>query len=88
MNDFLSMPNEHIDVCVTITKQGAYYVACIIANDKSNPTQASELLVTSTPLTRMLLEQLLESFGFHQNEVFDALDIDEGESATIKHPLW
>ena len=88
MNDFLSLPNEHIDVYALITKQGASYQARVIAQDKSNSVRSSELMQTSEPLSRMLLEQLLESFGFHQNEVFDALDINDGESAQIKHPLW
>ncbi len=88
MNDFLSLANEHLDVFVQITKKGAYYDACVIGQRKADTSQSSELLYTSSPLTRMLLEQLLESFGFHQNEVFDALDIADGESAVIKHPLW
>ena len=88
MNDFLSLANEHLDVFVQITKKGAYYDAYVIGQHKADTSQSSELLCTSTPLTRMLLEQLLESFGFHQNEVFDALDIADGESAVIKHPLW
>ncbi len=88
MNDFLSLPNEHMDVCVRITKRGAYYDASIIGRDKSNTQHESELLSTSTPLTRMLLEQLLESFGFHQIEVFDALDVADGSTVIIKHPLW
>lgn len=88
MNDFLSLPNEHMDVFVQITKSGAYYHACIIGRHKNDTKQSSELLCTSSPVTRMLLEQLLESFGFHQTEVFDALDVDDGESSIIKHPLW
>jgi len=88
MNDFLGLANEHMDVFVQITKKGAYYDACVIGRRKTDTSQSSELLTTSTPLTRMLLEQLLESFGFHQTEVFDALDISDGESAIIKHPLW
>ena len=88
MNDFLSLPNENMDVYVKITKHGAYYDAYIVGHDKSDSINTSELLRTTTPLTRMLLEQLLESFGFHQREVFDALDIAEGESSMVKHPLW
>lgn len=88
MNDFLSLPNENMDVYVTITKCGAYYEATFEVRDKANAQNGSELLRTTTPMTRMLLEQLLESFGFHQVEVFDALDMAEGESASVKHPLW
>ncbi len=88
MNDFLSMPNDKIDVFVTITKQGSHYSAHIIGQNKTDQYQQSELMQTSVPLTRMLLEQLLESFGFHQRDVFNALDIDDGKSVIIKHPLW
>lgn len=88
MNDFLGMPNENVGIFVIITKQGAYYSARIIARDKESSEQSSVLMQTPTPLTRMLLEQLLESFGFHQNEVFDALDTQEDESVMIRHPLW
>jgi hypothetical protein len=88
MNDFLCMPNENINVFVKITKQGSHYTAHIIGQHKVEKDKESGLMQTSKPLSRMLLEQLLESFGFHQREVFDALDIEEGESVIIKHPLW
>lgn len=88
MNDFLSMPNDKMDVFVKITKQGPHYTARIIGQHKAERHQQSDLMQTSVPLARMLLEQLLESFGFHQRDVFDALDITDGESVMIKHPLW
>ena len=88
MNDFLSMPNDKVDVFVRITKQGSSYTAHIVGRHEIEQNKESELMQTSAPLTRMLLEQLLESFGFHQRDVFNALDIVEGESAIIKHPLW
>ena len=88
MNDFLSMPNDNKDVFVRITKQGSRYTASIIGRHKTEKNKELELMQTSEPLSRMLLEQLLESFGFHQRDVFDALDITEGKSAIIKHPLW
>lgn len=88
MNDFLSMPNDKMDVFVKITKQGPHYTAHIIGQHKTERHQQSELMQTSVPLTRMLLEQLLESFGFHQRDVFDAQNIADGESVMIKHPLW
>jgi hypothetical protein len=88
MKDFLSMPNENMDVFVRITKQGSHYTAQIIGRHKVDKDKEPELMKTSEPVSRMLLEQLLESFGFHQREVFDALDIAEGKSAEIKHPLW
>lgn len=88
MNDFLSLPNEHMDVYVTISKQGAYYQASFEGRDKSDGRNRSELLSSASPLSRMLLEQLLDSFGFNQIEVVDALAIEEGESTTIRHPLW
>jgi hypothetical protein len=88
MNDFLSLPNKNMDVFVRITKQGSRYTAHIIGQHKTEKDKESKLLQTSEPLTRMLLEQLLESFGFHQRDVFDALDISDGESEIIKHPLW
>jgi hypothetical protein len=88
MNDYLSMPNDNMDVFVRITKQGSRYTAQIVGRHKFEKNKESELLQTSGPLSRMLLEQLLESFGFHQRDVVDALDITEGESAIIKHPLW
>ena len=88
MNDFLSMPNDKMDAFVKITKQGSHYTAHIIGQHKTERHQQSELMQTSEPLTRMLLEQLLESFGFHQRDVFDAQDIADGESVMIKHPLW
>ncbi len=88
MNEFLNMPNENMDVFVRITKQGSRYTAHIVGWHKADKDKESELMQTSEPLTRMLLEQLLESFGFHQRDVFDALDITEGKSAIVKHPLW
>lgn len=88
MNDFLGLPNKNMDVFVKITKQGPQYIAHIIGQHKSKPEQQLVLMQTSMPLNRMLLEQLLESFGFHQRDVFDALDIDDGQSVMIKHPLW
>ncbi len=77
-----------MDVYVRITKQGSHYTAHIFGRHKVDKDKESELMQTSVPLSRMLLEQLLESFGFHQRDVFDALDIVEAESAIIKHPLW
>ena len=88
MNDFLGMPNDDVDVLVKITKHGPHYVAHVIGRHKTEKHQQSELMQTSVPLSRMLLEQLLEAFGFHQRDVFDALDITDGTSVMIKHPLW
>ena len=88
MNNFPNLPNEHMDVFVRISKNEAYYNVSVIGRHKSDAAQESEFMRTSNPLTRMLLEQLLESFGFHQREVFDALDIEDGESSMVKHPLW
>ena len=88
MNNFLNMPNENMDMFVRITKQGSRYSAHIVGRYKVDKNKETELMQTSEPVTRMLLEQLLESFGFHQRDVFDALDITKGKSAIIKHPLW
>ncbi|MFK8026465.1 MAG: hypothetical protein AB8C40_00220 [Gammaproteobacteria bacterium] len=88
MNKFLSMPNDNMDVLVRIVKQGSCYQAYIIGQHKTEKDNESQLMHTSEPISRMLLEQLLESFGFHQRDVFDALDIGDGESVIIKHPLW
>lgn len=88
MDNFLGMPNDNMDVFVKIVKQGSCYQAYIIGQDKAGKENESELMHTSEPISRMLLEQLLESFGFHQREVFDALDVGDGQSVIIKHPLW
>ena len=88
MNDFLSLPNENMNVFVKVAKHGAPYSAQIVGQHKREKHKKSTLMQTSVPLTRMLLEQLLESFGFHQRDVFDALNIKESESVWIKHPLW
>lgn len=79
---------KKLDLYAKITKEGPSYRANIIGREKKETNEETELLQTSVPLNRMLLEQLLESFGFHQTEIFDALDIEDGQSANIKHPLW
>lgn len=79
---------KKLDLFAKITKQGPSYSAHIIGREKTDSSEQTELLTTSVALNRMLLEQLLESFGFHQTEIFDALNIEDGQSANIKHPLW
>ena len=79
---------KKMDLFVTITKEGPGYSAAVIGFEKKSSEEGTELLRTSKPVNRMLLEQILESFGFHERDIFDALDVSEGNSVNIKHPLW
>lgn len=79
---------KKMDLYVKIIKEGPKYKAQVIGQEDPQTKEISELLETPTPLNRMLLEQLLESFGFHQSDIFDALNVEDGQSTNIKHPLW
>ena len=82
----MTILDDKIHIFARIKKEEPGFRVYII---ESASTEEEKILLSSpVPVNRMTLEKVLESFGFHLKDIYSALEINDGEYADIKHPLW
>ena len=82
----MTILDDKIHIFARIKKEDPGFRVYII--ESASAAEERIMLSSPVPINRMTLEKVLESFGFHIKNIYNALEINEGEYKDIKHPLW
>ncbi|MEM8845257.1 MAG: hypothetical protein AAGB35_09475, partial [Pseudomonadota bacterium] len=82
----MTILDDKIHIFARIKKEDPGFRVYII--ESASAAEERIMLSSPVPINRMTLEKVLESFGFHIKDIYNALEINEGEYKDIKHPLW